>query len=183
MAGVVYLVQKGDLYLIGRTSRLERKMKKIGPDKIIATLETDYPLAFEARLLRRYRHSRLPDSSYFDFSEEQVSTCKKQFSTKGNIPRTLGEEFYIALSASVLLFFIVLILIILLGVGITTSFSFSFLLSSIPMFFLFFVGNFGGYHCSDLDVFSSWLIRLRALFSALILLSSSYIIWSKLVIH
>ena len=104
MAGHVYLVKKDDLYLIGKASNLEKKMKKIVPDKIIATLETDYPLAFEARLLRRYRNSRLPDSSYFKFNEQQLFNCKKQFGVKANMPRTLDEEFYIALSASLLIF-------------------------------------------------------------------------------
>ena len=125
MAGHVYLIKKGDLYLIGKARDLERKMKKIFPDKIIATLETDHPLAFEARLLRRFRNSRLPDSSYFDFNEEQLFACKKQFGVKGNMPRTLDEEFYIALSASFLIFIISFLILFKLELILSIAFSIS----------------------------------------------------------
>ncbi len=181
MKGHVYLIKKNDLYLIGKTNNLQKKMKKISPNKIIATLETDHPLAFEARLLRRYRQARLPDSGYFDFSENQIVDCKKQFSLKGNLPRTLGEEFYIALTASILIFIISLVCLIKLGVIISFALSVALALSSLPMFLLFLLGDFGGYNCSDLNIFSSWLNRLKALSSAILLLFLSYINWILII--
>ena len=155
MPGHVFLVKKNDLYLIGKANNFERKMKKIRPDKIIATIETDYPVAFEARLLRRYRKSRFPDSSYFDFNENQLKTCKEQFTMKGNIPRTLVDEFYIALSACIIILAFSLLSLIKIGINMPLAISISFALSSFPMCLLFIIGNFGGYQSSDLEIFSS----------------------------
>ena len=170
----VYLIKKGDLFLIGKARNLKKKMKKISPEKIIATLETDYPLAFEARLLRRYRNSRLPDSSYFNFNEKQLFSCEKQFGGKGNMPRTLDQEFYIALSASFLIFILSFLCLFKLGVILSITFSISLALASFPMLLLLFIGNFGGYNCSDLNIFYSWFNRVRALLMALIFLFLSY---------
>ncbi len=178
MSGHVYLIKKSDLYLIGKATNLEKKMNMVAPDKIIATLKTEYPLAFEARLLRRYRHSRLPDSGYFSFNENQLIDCKKQFGENSSIPRTLGEEFFIALTASILLFFISLIGLVKLDLMINFSLLLSLSISSLPMFLLLFLGNFGGYNCSDLSIFSSWHNRIRALISLGVIFAISYFTWS-----
>ena len=82
-------------------------MKKIGPDEIVATLETDHPLDFEARLLRKYRHARLPESCYFELKDSQLDDCKEQFGVKSKLPKTIDAEFLIAFTGSLILFFMV----------------------------------------------------------------------------
>ena len=90
--------------MIGKSRKIESEMKKIRPDEIIASLMVDHPEAFEARLLRRYRSTRLPGSSYFQLSETQLADCKRQFGVKSKIPKSLGDEFFITLTGSILIF-------------------------------------------------------------------------------
>ncbi len=174
MSGHVFFVRKDNLYLISKAKDMNKQLRKISPDEVIASLETKYPLAFEARLLRRYKNNRLPESSYFKFNEKQVSDCKRQFGLKSNIHKTLGEEFFIALTGSVLIFFLSFAILFKLLSSLSMVLTIVFALSSLPMFLLFFLGNFGGYNCSDLNLFSSWFNRIRALIFALIFLALSF---------
>ncbi len=179
MTGSVFLIRKDNLFLIGRTKNIEKQMKEILPDEVIATLETDYPLAFEARLLRRYRQTRLPKSSYFKFTDKQLKDCKKQFGLKGSIPRTIGEEFFIALTASILLLVFSVLIVLQFNHIVGLAFSVGFAMASFPMLLLFCLGNFGGYNCSDLQPFSSWFNRVRAILVALTLLSLSFLLCKR----
>ena len=179
MSGHVYLVKKENFFMIGRCVNLDRHMKEIRPNEIISTLELDYPEAFEARLLRRYRKVRLPQSGYFQLSDRQLSDCKKQFGVKSKVPKTLGEEFYIALTGSVLLFILASVLFLRLSLSPLIELSLALAFSTLPMWLLFLLGNFGGYHIKDLSLFSSWFNRIRALIGALILSGLSYLLFSK----
>ena len=79
MASYVYLIRRDNFFLIGNTRNLEKEMRKLNPDEILETLIVDNPEGFKARLLRRYRHNRLPASNYFKFSEKNLLDCKNQF--------------------------------------------------------------------------------------------------------
>ena len=89
MSGHVYLIKKGDFFMIGSTGNIDKQMKKLRPDEIISTTEIDSPEGLEARLLRRYRNVRLPESGYFQLSERQLIDCKKQLGEKSKIPKTI----------------------------------------------------------------------------------------------
>ena len=104
MTSYVYLIRRENFFLIGNTRNLQKEMRVIKPDEILETLVVDNPEAFTVRLLRRYRDVRLPESGYFQLSEEQLLDCKKQFGVKSKIPKTIGAEFYIAITGSVVLF-------------------------------------------------------------------------------
>ncbi len=177
MAGFVYLVKKNGFFLIGRAKNLDKKMKKIRPDDLVATSPQEYPEAFEARLLRRYRDTRLPGTSYFQLTQNQLLDCKRQFGYKSKVPKSLGEEFYIASTASVLIAILIVIILPRLGIDWLLSLSLLFLLSSIPMWLLFFLGNFGGYYSTDIGLFSTWFNRLRALIVAFLLSLLGWIIF------
>ena len=97
MAAYVYLIKKKNFFSIGKTKDLQKEIKKVRPDEVICSLKVDYPQAFEARLLRRYKSSRLPGSPYFQLTEFQLNDCKKQFSIKRKFSKGLGEEFFVAL--------------------------------------------------------------------------------------
>ena len=183
MAGFIYLVKKKDLFMIGRTNDIEKEMKRIRPDELITTSLQDYPEAFEARLLRRYRDTRLPDSGYFQFTEKQLIDCKNQFGIMSKVPKTLGEDFYIALTACILIAAISGILFIRLRISFLLSTSVLLLLSSIPMWLLFILGNFGGYFSNDIRLFSACFNRLRALLVATFLSLIAYFILSKLFLN
>ena len=56
MSGHVYLIKKGDFFMIGSTRNIDKQMRKLRPDEIISTIEINSPEGLEARLLRRYRN-------------------------------------------------------------------------------------------------------------------------------
>ena len=53
MSGYVYLIRVGDLYRVGRTDNLEKKIKKLKPDELLTSIMTKEPETLEARLLRK----------------------------------------------------------------------------------------------------------------------------------
>ena len=164
MSSYVYLIRNGDLYKIGKTNNLQQQIKTLKPDEIIKTIEASDSRSLEARLFRRYKTQRIPGSAYFRLSKDQLADCKKQLSSRGAIPRSLSAEVSISLTASILLMVISSSIELYLGIGLFKSFSLAFLIGSIPMWSLFFLGNFGGYDVTDLPIFSSWINRIKALF-------------------
>ena len=178
MADYLYLIRNNDLYKIGITDNLIKKFKILNPDEIIKTIKLDDPKSFQARLFRRYKSDRVPDTEYFRLSREQLSDCVNQFSSKGILPSTLGAEFDITLSGSALLIFFSVIISYYFRRDITNSLSLSFGIGSIPMWGLFLFGNFGGYDNNDLPLFSSLGNRFKALIFAISTTSIAYTILS-----
>ena len=178
MIEFVYLIKNGDLYKLGRTSDLENEAEKMKPGKIISSFKTTDSKSFQARLFRLYKKKRIPDTSYFRLSEEEVNDCKTHLEGKSNFPKSLSDELRIGLNGS-LLFAIIIFLISLL---ITKNFLFSFFLSilssSIPMWSLAILGHFGGYDIEDLTLFSTVYNRLKGLSIAISMISVAYVLYS-----
>ena len=177
MSSFVYLIRNGDLYKIGTTNNLQSQITLLKPDEIIKTLEVKDPNSLEARLFRRYKSTRVPDSNYFRLSAKQLSDCKKQLGQKGRLPVTISDEFSIGVTGSVLLITLSAFVFIYLGQGFLKSFVFSFALGSIPMWTLFVFGDFGGYDVKDLPLFSSWFNRLKAFLMAAFITSLAYALY------
>lgn len=70
--GYVYLIRNGDLHKIGVTMDLERRMKELRPDEIIAVYQAVNVTGVERLLHSRYKDVRLPQTEYFRLSQEQV---------------------------------------------------------------------------------------------------------------
>ena len=154
MAGYVYLIRVGDLYRIGKTDNLDKKIRKLNPDELLSSIMTKEPETLEARLLRKYKSERIPETGYLKLSKRQISECKKQFELKGNLPHTLDAEVSIALFASLLLFGINLFILNYFNFAFLRSISYSFAVASIPMLVLFLTGSFGGYFSEDFSLLS-----------------------------
>ena len=182
MASYVYLIKKNNCFMIGKAKNIDNEMRKIRPDQIIASLLVEHPAAFEARLLRRYSSTRLPGSSYFQFSDKELIDCKKQFGVKSKIPKKLGDEFFITLTGSIIIFTIACLLSFYFAHKLFFSLGLSLFLCSFPMWLLFFLGNFGGYNNNDLSLFSSWFNRIRALILAISLSVTAFILFGRLII-
>jgi len=178
MSGYVYLIRVGDLYRIGKTDNLDKKVKKLKPDELLSSILTKEPETLEARLLRKYKYQRIPETGYLKLSKSQILECKKQFELKGNIPHTLDAEVSITLFASFIFFVLSLLFFNYLNIGLFKSLAYSFICGSLPMIILFFTGSFGGYFAEDLSMFSLITNRLKALFIAIAMLSISYLILS-----
>ena len=74
--GYVYLIRNGDLYKIGHTSDLERRLKQLQPCVLVQSLITDRSLNLEQELHRRFQDVRLPQSEYFRLSDHQVEQAR-----------------------------------------------------------------------------------------------------------
>ena len=174
MKGFVYLAKKGDLYYIGHGKDLEKIRSTLKPDQIIETLYLDQPVSFEARLYRRFRKSRLPSSGYFKLSEKQLLDCKKQLGKRGHLPRSISKEFSTTFTGGILLFFISFLFLGYTNLYFAPKAGISLLVSSIPFWVLFSLGNFGGYETEDLPLFFSWINRSKALISAISISSIAF---------
>ena len=175
MAGYVYLIRVGDLYRIGKTDNLERKIRKLKPDELLTSILTKEPETLEARLLRKYKSQRIPETGYLKLNKKQIKECKKQFDLKGTMPHTLDAEVSITLFASFLLFFINALILNYFNFQFLKSISISLTVASLPMIILFLTGSFGGYFSEDLSLFSLFTNRIKGFFIAIAMLSMAYV--------
>ena len=176
MTAFIYLTRKGDLYKISHTKNIDKEMKKIKPDQIIAKMEIEKPEVFEARLYRRYKSGRLPDSDYFNLTESQVEDCRRQLGDNSELPKDIGKELSITATSSVLLFILSFLASNFLHIALIRAASVSLAAASIPFWALLIFGSFGGYDSSDLPLFASWGNRSKALLLALIISSISAVL-------
>ena len=174
MSGYVYLIRVGNLYRIGKTDNLDKKINKLKPDELLSSILTKEPETLQARLLRKYKSQRIPETGYLELSQRQLRECMSQFELKGNIPHTLDAEVSITLFASFLLFATSLITFIYLKINLLNSLAYSFGISSTPMIILFITGSFGGYFAEDISMFSLLTNRIKAFLITIAMLSISY---------
>jgi len=177
MAGYVYLIRVGDLYRIGKTDNLDKKIRKLKPDELLTSLLTKEPETLEARLLRKYKSQRIPETGYLKLNKRQISECKKQFDLKGNLPHTLDAEVSITLFASFLLFGTNFLILNYFNVGFLRNISYSFGFASIPMIILFLTGSFGGYFSDDLSLFSLLTNRIKGFFIAIAMITMAFLMF------
>ena len=92
--GYVYLIRNGDLYKIGRTDNLQRRLKQLQPCTLIQSLQTDRSRDLEYELHKKYKSKRLPQTEYFRLSESQVEDVSvalgKDPTLWGGVRRTSG---------------------------------------------------------------------------------------------
>ncbi len=175
MAGFVYLVRIGDLYMIGSTANLEKRIKQLKPDEILKSIKATDEHGLEARLLRRYKNQRIPETAYFRFDKDQLSDCLKQFGVKGHVPLTTKAELAISLNFALIIALVVLFSSLFLGMSLDQSFAIALGTGSLPMWVLFILGNFGGYEVKDMPLLSTWPNRIKSLLLAASLSYASYL--------
>jgi hypothetical protein len=77
MEGFVYLIRNQDLYKIGHTDDLERRLKELKPSEVIAHLRSTETRNIEASLHKRYANKRIPQTEYFRLSKIEVEEAVK----------------------------------------------------------------------------------------------------------
>lgn len=70
--GWVYFIQNEDLYKIGITENLERRMRELQPCILLKALSIENPRRLERVLHRKYRSVRIPQTEYFRLSKAHV---------------------------------------------------------------------------------------------------------------
>ncbi len=70
--GWVYFIQNQDLFKIGITENLERRMRELQPCLLLKALKTNNPRKLEKILHKKYKSVRIPQTEYFRLSKRQV---------------------------------------------------------------------------------------------------------------
>jgi len=70
--GCVYLIRNKDLYKIGITVSIKRRLKELKPDEVIAVKKAANMRGIEKILHTRYKHCRVPQTEYFRLSPGEV---------------------------------------------------------------------------------------------------------------
>ena len=74
--GYVYLVRNGDLFKIGRTENLQRRLKQLQPGHLIQAAQTDRSRDLEYELHARFKSVRIPQTEYFRLNDYQVQQVR-----------------------------------------------------------------------------------------------------------
>ncbi len=178
MSEFTYLSENGDLYGLGYTRNLDSQANKIKPGKIIASKEVSEPRLFIARLLRRYKTKRIPETTFLRLSEKELNDCKRQFVDESNFPLRLSDEVSIALNGSFLFGLIGFVISFLFSKMLIFSCFMAILSASLPMWILTTLGNFGGYDIRDLPRFSTVSNRIKAILIAISMDSFCYVLFN-----
>ena len=72
----VYLIQNGDLFKIGRTEHLERRLKQLQPGRLVQAGQTDRSRDLEYELHQRFKSVRIPQTEYFRLNDCQVEQVR-----------------------------------------------------------------------------------------------------------
>ena len=82
--GFVYFVRNQDIYKIGITDNLLRRINELKPDEIINVVRCQNYEILEKELHQKFKSSRIPQTEYFRLSPNQVETVHKLMTTKAN---------------------------------------------------------------------------------------------------
>ena len=178
MSAFTYLSENEDLYGLGYTRNLDSQSNKLKPGKIIASKEVSEPRSFIARLLRRYKRRRIPETSFLRLSEKELIDCKRQFMDESNFPVHLSDEVSIALNGSFLFGSLAFLVSFLFSKMLIFSFFIAILSASLPMWILTILGNFGGYDIKDLPRFSTVSNRVKSILIAISMDSFCYVLFN-----
>ncbi len=80
VSNYIYLIRNKDLYKIGITKNISRRMKVLKPDLILKVTKTNQNVNLEKRLHHIYKDVRIPQTEYFRLNRQQVSNCIKHLS-------------------------------------------------------------------------------------------------------
>ena len=70
--GFVYFVRNGDLFKIGITENMLRRLRELAPDELLNVVRCSNFQEVERELHRRFKDVRLPQTEYFRLSDQQV---------------------------------------------------------------------------------------------------------------
>ncbi len=166
MTEQIYVFRYGAVYKIGKTESIKRLIRDSNPDEIIQTIETKEPDLILARLYRKFKQFRLPESNYFLLRKDKLNLCKQLLRGSGNLLLSNNQELYITLVASTLITVFSFYVFQIFNLPILTRFGVSMALGSFPLWLLSLTGNFGGYEVKDLPLFSTWANRIKSLIFA-----------------
>jgi len=109
MSGWVYLIKNGDLYKIGITRNLDKRMRQLKPDRVITKLYTSEFKQLEREFHKRYNNLRIPQSEYFRLKPKQIREIKRRISRFYDLKRITFDIYTNLLSILGLIFLLILL--------------------------------------------------------------------------
>ena len=111
MNGWLYLIRNRDLYKIGITKNIEKRMRQLKPDYVVAKFYTKDFVKLERELHHRYKKFRIPQTEYFRLQKSHVKEIKQRINQLA-CPMSITLLIFIkSLLLFLLLFFFITILI------------------------------------------------------------------------
>jgi hypothetical protein len=80
--GFLYFIRNADLYKIGITDNLLRRLKELRPDEIISVIRCSNYKGLERELHRAFKAHRVPQTEYFRLSAPDVGKVHKLIAAK-----------------------------------------------------------------------------------------------------
>ena len=74
--GFVYLVRNGDLYKIGVTTDLKRRLSELKPDEVVNTVKRSDYAEIERKIHKRFKRLRVPQTEYFRLTEADLAAVE-----------------------------------------------------------------------------------------------------------
>ena len=108
MCGWIYLIKNGDLYKIGITKNIDRRMQQLKPDYVVAKLYSSAFRELEREFHKRYKKVRIPQTEYFRLNHMQIREIMQRISQL-YYPRNITFSIFIN---SISLLFIIFLLVL-----------------------------------------------------------------------
>ena len=115
MGGWLYLIKNGDLYKIGITKNIDKRMRQLKPDYVVAKLYSSRFIELERELHKRYKNVRIPQTEYFRLDQMQIKDIKRIIS-KISYPKSIS--FSIFINSTLLLSFLFLFVFLFISLNI-----------------------------------------------------------------
>jgi len=80
MTGWLYIIKNGDLYKIGITKNIDRRMRELKPDYIVAKLYSRDFKELEKEFHKKFKKFRIPQTEYFRLDHIQIREIKQRIS-------------------------------------------------------------------------------------------------------
>ena len=70
--GFVYFIRNKDLYKIGKTNNMLRRMKQLEPDELLDSVRCSNYHQLERQVQAQFKAVRIPQTEYYRLNKEQV---------------------------------------------------------------------------------------------------------------
>ena len=107
MCGWLYLIKNGDLYKIGITKNVDKRMRQLRPDSIVAKLYSSRFREIEREFHKRYKNVRIPQTEYFRLDQKQIKEIKQRIS-KLSYPKSMLFSIFIDVTSVIIILFVLL---------------------------------------------------------------------------
>ena len=138
MSGWLYLIKNGDLYKIGITKNIDKRMRQLKPDEVVAKIYSRDFVELEKQLHKRYKNVRIPQTEYFRLDYLQIRDIKQIIS---NLYYPKSITYSIFINSFFLLFILLLIVVSIISLNIkdinTTLFNSLLIMEKISLFLSF----------------------------------------------